>query len=131
MKLKVLLPAKLFLEAEVTKVVAEDQNGNFCLLRHHIDFVSALVPSLLLFCTKEGLERFLAVDGGILIKRGDQVWVSTQRCIEGQDLGTLQKTIQERFRLLDEREKITRSVLSKLQVNLIRHFVEMGEYEIH
>jgi len=32
MKLKVLLPAEIFLTEEVTKVVAEAENGFFCLM---------------------------------------------------------------------------------------------------
>ena len=128
MKLNILLPTKIFLEAEVTKVVAEAENGNFCLLPHHIDFVTALVPSLLSFISVEGQERFLAVDEGILIKCGAQVWVSTRQCIEGQDLGDLRQTVEKQFRVIDEREKLTRAALAKLEANLIRHFVELGEH---
>lgn len=128
MKLKVLLPTKIFLEAEVTKVVAEAENGNFCLLPHHIDFVTALIPSILSYVTLDGRERFLAVDEGILIKCGPQVWVSSRQCVEGEDLGYLQKTIEKQFRVIDEREKLTRSALAKLEANLIRHFVKLGEY---
>ncbi|HAC63619.1 MAG TPA: F0F1 ATP synthase subunit epsilon [Cyanothece sp. UBA12306] len=126
MKLKVLLPTKIFLEAEVTKVVAEGTNGNFCLLPHHINFVSILVPSLLSFISVEGAERFLAVDEGILIKCDTQVWVSTRQCIESQDLKDLRQTVEQQFRVIDEREKLTRAALSKLEANLIRHFVELG-----
>ena len=44
MRLKVLLPTKVLIDEEVTKVVAEAENGSFCILPRHIDFVSALVP---------------------------------------------------------------------------------------
>ncbi len=44
MKLKVLLPTEIFINEEVEKVVAEADNGYFCLLPRHVDFVSALVP---------------------------------------------------------------------------------------
>ena len=56
MKLTVLLPTEILVDEEVAKVVAEAQNGSFCLLPRHIDFVAALVPGLLSFVK--------AVDGG-------------------------------------------------------------------
>ncbi|HBE49542.1 MAG TPA: F0F1 ATP synthase subunit epsilon, partial [Cyanobacteria bacterium UBA11369] len=49
MKLKVLLPTKILLEEEVSKITAEAANGSFCLLPRHIDFVTALVPGILIF----------------------------------------------------------------------------------
>jgi F-type H+-transporting ATPase subunit epsilon len=36
-------------------VIAEAQNGSFCLLPHHIDFVAALAPGLLAYTTKTAL----------------------------------------------------------------------------
>jgi hypothetical protein len=48
MKLTILLPGEVFLEAEAAKVIAEAGNGSFCLLPRHVDFVAALVPGLLL-----------------------------------------------------------------------------------
>ena len=40
MKLKTLLPAEVFLNEEVTKVVAEAENGFFCLMPQHVDFAA-------------------------------------------------------------------------------------------
>jgi F-type H+-transporting ATPase subunit epsilon len=125
MKLKIILPTKILLEADVTKVTAEAENGCFCLLPHHVDFVTALVPGLLAFVA-DGQEQFLAVDGGILVKCGPEVLVSTAQAILGDDLGQLKQTIEQQFQILDEREAKTRSVLAKLEANLVRRFVEVG-----
>jgi F-type H+-transporting ATPase subunit epsilon len=127
MKLKVLLPTQILLEEPISKITAEAENGSFCLLPHHIDFVTALVPGVLSFVTTAGQERFLAVDEGILVKCGSQVLVSTQHAVQGADLGTLRQTIEKQFRVLDDREKLTRSTLAKLEANLIRQFVALGD----
>ena len=37
MKLKILIPTEVLVDREVTKVIAEAENGNFCLLPHHIE----------------------------------------------------------------------------------------------
>ena len=49
MKLMVLLPTEVLIDEEARKITAEAQNGSFCLLPRHIDFVTALVPGILSF----------------------------------------------------------------------------------
>ncbi len=128
MRLKVVLPTKILLETAAIKVIAEAENGIFCLLPRHIDFVATLIPSLLSFVSPQGQEQFFAIDQGILIKHGNEVTVATQNAVQGGDLGMLKKTIEQQFHLIDEREKTARSVLEKLEVNTIRHFIQLGEY---
>lgn len=128
MKLKVLLPTTIILNEEVTKVTAEAENGCFCLLPNHIDFVTALVPGILSFESVTRQEIFLAVDEGILVKCGSQVLVSTRNAVQHSDLKLLQSTVEKQFRVLDDREKMTRSALSKLEANIVRQFVELGKY---
>jgi F-type H+-transporting ATPase subunit epsilon len=131
MKLKILLPDKIFLDSEIDKLIAESPNGSFCLLPRHIDFLSALSPSLLVLTLIDGQEKILAVDGGILVKKGNQIWISSQHCLEGNDLKNLQQTIKEEFQKIDEQEKINREALAKLEVNLVRHYVQMKKDENH
>ena len=128
MQLKVVLPTKILINTTAIKVIAEAENGIFCLLPRHIDFVTTLIPSLLSFVSPQGEEQFMAIDQGILIKQGNQVTVATQNAIEGGYLGKLKETVNQQFRLMDEREKNARSVLAKLEINTIRNFIELGEY---
>ncbi|MBD2512428.1 F0F1 ATP synthase subunit epsilon [Nostoc muscorum FACHB-395] len=128
MKLQIMLPTGILLDTEVIKVTAESENGYFCLLPHHIDFVTALLPGLLSFVTTQEQEKFLAVDEGILVKSGLDVRVSTRYAVEGADLGSLRQTVEKQFQVLDDREKRTRSALTKLEANMIRQFVELGGF---
>jgi F-type H+-transporting ATPase subunit epsilon len=125
MKLKVLLPAEVLIEEEVTKVIAEAHNGFFCLLPRHVDFASALVPGILSFETRGGGEVFLAVDEGILIKCGQEVLVSTRNAVRGTELGQLRPTVEEKFEVLDERERSVRSAVAKIEAGFIRRFLEI------
>jgi F-type H+-transporting ATPase subunit epsilon len=125
MKLKVLLPARVFLEEEAAKVVAEARNGSFCLLPRHVDFVAALVPGLLIYTDHGGQETYLAVDEGILVKCGDEVLVSTRNAVRGPDLGQLKKTIVEEFSRMDDREKMSRTAAARLEASLVRRFMEL------
>lgn len=127
MRLRVLLPTEVLIDEDVTKVIAEAENGSFCLLPRHIDFVAALVPGLLSFVSADGREEFLAVDEGILVKCGPEVRVSTRNAVVGPDLGTLERTIEEQFRILDDRERMTRSAVARLEAEFVRRFMELGE----
>jgi F-type H+-transporting ATPase subunit epsilon len=131
MKLKVLLPTEILVDQEVTKVIAEAENGSFCLLPRHIDFVAALPPAILIFESAEGHEEFIAVDEGTLVKVGQEVLVSTRNAVRSSELGTLKQIVEQEFRVLDDREKMTRSASAKLEADLVRRFIELGEYERH
>ncbi|AVZ29517.1 F0F1 ATP synthase subunit epsilon [Nodularia spumigena] len=126
MKLRVLLPTQILLEETANKINAEAENGAFCILPNHIDFVTALVPGILSFDSQNGEEIFLAVDQGILVKCGAEVLVSTRNAIRGTDLETLQQTVETQFKTLNEREKMARAAATKLEIGFIRGLVEMG-----
>lgn len=128
MRLKVLLPSEVLIDEEVTKVVAEAGNGSFCLLPRHVDFLAALVPGLLSFVSPQGAEEFMAVDEGILIKCGPEVVVSTRNAVRGPDLGTLEQTVEERFRRLNDLEKTARSAFAKIEASFIRRFMDLEKH---
>jgi F-type H+-transporting ATPase subunit epsilon len=120
MRLKVILPMRIFLDQEVTKVIAESTNGSFCLLPKHIDFVAALVPGIISF-ESEKEEEYLAVDQGILVKCASEVRVSTRRAVRSRDLGELKSIVKQEFRTLDEKEKKTRTILAKLEADFAKN----------
>lgn len=126
MWLEVLTPTEILLAETVQKVVAEAQNGSFCLLPRHIDFAAALVPSLLAYVNEAGQERFMAVDEGILVKQGSKVRVSTRQAVKGEQLESLKQRVDQQFKHLDEREKQLRSSLARLEADFVRRFVELG-----
>lgn len=126
MNLHVFLPTEILVNEAVSKVIAEGENGLFCLLPRHIDFVSALVPGILSFVLETGQEEFVAVDEGILVKCGAEVLVSSRQAVRGADLGDLRQTVEEQFRVLDEREKLARSATAKLEADLVRRYMELG-----
>jgi F-type H+-transporting ATPase subunit epsilon len=122
-----MLPAEILLTEEVEKIVAEAENGFFCLLPQHADFTAALVPGILSF-TAADRETHLAVDGGTLLKHGFDVFVSTRNAVGSPDIGTLRDVVVRQFEETDEREKKARSAAAKLEVDLLRRFMELKEH---
>ena len=123
MRLKVLIPTEVILDRPVTKVVAEAENGWFCLEPRHVDFVTALTPGVLYFVGEEGREAYVAVDEGTLVKCGTTVLVSTGRAVCGDDLATLERTVSDEFRSLDDAERVARSALARLEAGVVRRFL--------
>jgi F-type H+-transporting ATPase subunit epsilon len=128
MKLKILLPAEVFLVEEVSKVVAEAENGFFCLLPQHVDYTASLVPGVFSY-QAEDREHYLAVDVGTLVKKGSDILVSVRNAARSDELGTLREIVVKQFEEIDERERKTRSSAAKLELDLIRRFMELREHE--
>jgi F-type H+-transporting ATPase subunit epsilon len=126
MNLRIFLPEKIVIDQEVTKVVAEAEDGSFGILPKHIDFVAALIPGIFSFEGKDG-EVLLAIDEGILVKCGSDVWVSTRKAVLGKSLGELKETVEHEFRSLDDQERKTRSILAKLEADFTKRFMKMQE----
>ena len=123
MQFKVLLPTEVVVDESVQKIVAEAADGSFCLLPRHADFLTALVPGLLIFTTPDEVEHFLAVDEGILVKHGSDVLLSSRHAVKGLRLEELERLVRERFEMLDDRERTARSAVAKLESDFVRRFL--------
>jgi F-type H+-transporting ATPase subunit epsilon len=127
MRLKLLIPTRVVVDQEVTRIVVDAEDGSMCLLPRHIDFLAALVPGILSFDDKEGSEHFAAIDEGILVKRGPEVLVSTRQAVRGVDLGQLRATVREQFAILDDRERAAHTAVAKLEASFLRGYLELAE----
>jgi F-type H+-transporting ATPase subunit epsilon len=125
MRLAILLPTGVLIEQKVVKIVAEAENGSFCLLPRHIDFVAALVPGVLLFATEDGHESFVGIDEGTLVKCGAEVLVSVRSAVRREDLEALRDAVQREFIELSEHERVARSALARLEAGVARRFIEL------
>jgi F-type H+-transporting ATPase subunit epsilon len=88
--------------------------------------VAVLVPSLLLY-EVDGEESMVAVDGGILVKCGQDVLVSTMRVVRG-DLDDLQSAVRTSFTQRNERDRTAHVTLSRLETDILRRFVELSAH---
>lgn len=123
MRLKVLVPHKVFFNAEVDNVSAEGMEGSFSLRPNHIDYVSALTAGILTYKI-DNEDRYMAHDEGVLVKNGDQVMISTYKAIKDRPLGELQKAIEKEIKELSDQEKKARSSLAMLEGSIIRKYTE-------
>ena len=123
MRLKIFQPSEIFLDEEVSKIVAESPAGSFGIKPRHLDMTSALVPGILSYWTVRGKETFLAVNGGILVKQGEDVCVATRMAVAGE-LGALNSSVAKFLSNVDEKERKSRSAVARLEADFVRRFVE-------
>ena len=125
-RLEICHPSEIFMDIEVDKVVAESPMGSFCILPRHIDTATALVPGILAYLNDAGEESFVAINGGILVKQGNNVLIATRMAIKGE-LGELRKKVEEFMDKVDEKERKTQSSLARMEADFIHRFVEFGK----
>ena len=124
MKLTVWLPSQILMDEEVVRIKAQAEDGWFGILPKHVDTVTALVPSVLVFERPGHAEEYLAVDRGILVKCGPEVRVSTRNAIRGTSLEQLQHEVEKQFREREELERKARAFEAKLETDLVRRLIE-------
>lgn len=124
MKLKVLVPDRILVEREVSRISAWAHNGSFCLLPRHVDFATALAPGLLAYEDDEEHAEFLALDEGVLVKQGAEVLVATRKAVSEPELEQLKRDLEEKIVALETEEQETRDVVARLESDFARYIME-------
>ena len=119
------LPDGVLFDGRAVSVSAVAPDGAFGMLPNHVDFVTAIVPSVLTLRLPDGAEEIFGLDEGLLIKKGHSVVVVALRGVRGNDLETLQDTVAAKFVQMDEEERQARSALSRLEADMVRRFADM------
>ena len=128
MQLKIWLPTDLLLEEDISRLKAEAENGWFGLLPRHVDFVTSLVPGVIEIQPSGKAQEYIAVDRGILVKRGPEVLISTRNAIRGASLAELKSAVEKQFLDRAERERAARAFEAKLEADLVRGLLEVERH---
>lgn len=127
MDLRVLLPDREVLRTEAVRISAEGGVGAFTLLPHHVDLLTALVPGILTYqAGATDQEAFVAIDEGLLVKRGPVVVVSVRRAVPSADLASLRLTLEREFLRRDASERQARRVLDRLESSFLLGLIDIG-----
>ena len=127
MQIHLRLPTEVLFVGAATRLNAIAADGAFGILPNHVDFVTALVPSILLLTTPDGDERIFGIDEGLLVKHGHTVEISVRRGIEGDDLASLQGKVRDSFAHMEDEERVARSALARMEADLVRRFASLRD----
>ena len=81
--------------------------------------------AVLILTKRDGLEQFFGIDEGLLVKTGHQVDIAIRRGVQGEDLDSLNDTVQASFVEMDEEERTARTALSRLEGGIVRRFGDL------
>jgi F-type H+-transporting ATPase subunit epsilon len=131
LKLLVTTPTAILLDvADVRLVRAEDSTGSFGIQPGHADFLTVLSVSALSYVDGAGVERYVAVHGGVLrVQGGSVVEVATNEGLAGDDLDTLEKAVIDRYRVEAEAEAEARERADKLHRLAVRGIYRLARSE--
>lgn len=88
------------------------------------DCATSAVPCILAYVTAEGVETFVAVDQGVLVKHDQQVMVAVRRAFTGNDLTLLQEQINQQFLQQGEAEERQQRLQQRLESGFLKRFAD-------
>ena len=125
MRLRLLVPAQLTLDIEITRLKVEAMDGARTFLPRHQDFFTALPAGIITYKTMTDSEHFVAIDHGLLVKCMKLVTVTTHQAILSDSLMELHSLIHEQFLDIDEQQRNGRMALARLEASAIRQFINL------
>lgn len=127
MRLKVFSPTGVVLDELVRKVDAEALDGYWTLLPKHVDFVTALKAGIVTYQLESGTKAYVACNEGILVKKKDQVCISTKLAVLDTDLEKLTKTIEQDFKQMQQERKEVSATLARLEIGLTKGLMRLNK----
>lgn len=123
MRLQIVTPLFVTVDADIAALRAEDASGSFGILPGHAPFLTALGVSIASW-RQDGVERFCALRSGVLVvSAGTAVTIATREAVTGDDLATLDRDVLARFRAQADAERVDHTETVQLQLNAIRRMV--------
>ena len=123
MRLRVTTPTRVVLDQDVTYVQAEDSSGRFGVLPGHEPYLTALVPSILVYRDAGG-ESYIAVRNGVLRVTREGVEVAVREAHVSRDLAQLQKEVRAARENRDHRSYRSTRSLYQMQMAAWRRLTE-------
>jgi F-type H+-transporting ATPase subunit epsilon len=96
LRLTISTPASILVDAQtIVALRAEDESGSFGILAGHADFLTVLTPSVLRWRGADHVERFCAVEEGVLrVSEGRSVTIACRKGVLGDSLAALETRIE-------------------------------------
>jgi F-type H+-transporting ATPase subunit epsilon len=125
MRLLIATPSAIVIDLDdIVALRAEDDSGEFGILPHHAEFVTALAVSVVGWRRKGGEAGYCAVRGELLtVANGEIVSIATREAIVGDDLATLEGLVRGRLAAETEENRLARAHAEQLRVQAIRQII--------
>ncbi len=122
----VFVPSRQYRFDSVLSVNVDSVEGRYGLLECHVDAALALDVGILHMVDESGSEHYLGIDGGILVKIGGEVRISSGRAIAGEELGRIEEAVVYRRHEEERKEEAKLRSLARLELQLARSIAGTG-----
>ena len=127
MKLRILTPSEVILDEEVAHVTAEDQTGSLGIRQGHATLMTPLVPGIVIARRNGGSERYVAVNGGVMLVDNDTVEIVSRQAVAGADMAQLETNVVAGFEKENDDDRANRAAFEKLRISFMRGVVEFDK----
>jgi len=121
--LKIVTPQKIT-EKRVKTIRLKDISGFFGIMKRHINFVTAIEPSLCYYLDENDREVFLAVDGGIISIKGGMVTITSREIFESEDAEKLAEIIENTMVKRDASEQSFLNMIKGIERSFMEKTLE-------
>ena len=125
MRLRVLAPTEVVLDQEVIHVTAEDVTGSLGIRPGHAPLVTPLAPGIVVARSPDGRERYVAVNGGVMLVSGDEVQIVSRHAVASHDMAHLEATALAEFDRQAQEDQHNRVAFERLRIHFMRRVLEM------
>lgn len=122
-KLKIVTATRIF-EKDIKAIRLKDETGFFGIMKDHIDFLTALEPSLCYYLNENDKEVFLAVDGGIVSVKEGTVTITSRDVFESENAEELSEIIEKTVTKRDSSEASFLTMLKGIERSFIEKTIE-------
>lgn len=125
MKLRVLTPSEVILEQDVTHVTAEDPTGSLGIRPGHATLMTPLVPGIVIARSESGSQRYVAVNGGVMLVDSNTVEIVSRQAVTGTNRAELETKVVAGFEKDNDDDRANRAAFEKLRISFMRGVVEL------
>jgi F-type H+-transporting ATPase subunit epsilon len=121
--LRIVTPPKI-IEKQIKAIRLKDGTGFFGIMKGHVNFITAIEPSLSYYIDENDREVFLAVDGGIVNIKGGMVTITSREIFESDDAEKLSEIIENTMVKRDSSESSFRNMIKGIERSFMEKTLE-------
>lgn len=113
----------------VSAFVGEDASGGFGIRAGHERLMTTLVFGLARFCVGDDDWQYLALPGGVLYFRDNELFLSTRRCFRDRSYERISALLEEELEIEERDLRSIKLSLHRMEEEILRRLREIGRTE--
>jgi F-type H+-transporting ATPase subunit epsilon len=111
----------------VTSFVGKDASGSFGIQPHHARFITTLIFGLARFRQKQQDWQYLALPGGVLYFKNNELTLSTRHFLMDTDLERISTLLDQQLIAEEENLRATRVSLHRMEQALLKRMMSLQQ----